>query len=978
MTDSDLNPLNTLKDRATELFSLCDQERKGFITKNDLVQVITELGLPLESKQVEQAFGKLDNDQNGYLTLDEFIEGFGLFLGIDINDLNDNSELEEIASSDPGRELFYLCDTDRKGYITKPDLQRVSYDLNLNFDQLDLIFDKLDQDGNGRLTLDEFAEGFGAFLRGGDDVEESNVIEQDDGIEVEFDQPRDVFESASLSDPSSTTKEDAVFREVVESIGEDVLSGALSKEQLRELWESLQHNDSRAIHKFEDFLSKVSTEIKRARNDSEQLENALKSKMNSHDREVQKLYEEMEQQIKTVKERYESEQDKRERAIKGDLMSELERKEMEIQWMLNRQKKLEEKVTENDKLQHDIKSENEMLLQKNLTLEDQLTDSVMSLEDTRSYVQHLQTVTAEEKEERARHALKMTEGMQLEQESLVQQLDLLRDVNQKLRDDRDSIEAAHKAVSRSAVITFDREGIIKNITKKFTFSFKRDRGHSLSDEIEEAEKHKKVNRQGSKMSKYFSGPPRSPTSPDWGKQGACESIDEEGNHHRTSDESKPRRRSKRSKRIKKQSAVGPNYYSVNSNERSSTDSLHGGFPMGLSMNQEVEFEGDVELGKIVDDKPATSGWASNIMAAYRQVEDEQQKKEVEDFRQRKAQLLISVEERSSEDNSDAVFSSEEYSGSDSGGRPRSPRTAPIGKDDESLQAESASMTSLAPAKATTPVRVFKVVIVGDSGVGKSSFLHRFCHDQWKPSFTATIGNPILTAGIPILTAGNPILTTGSPILTTGNPILTTGNPILTTVSPILTTVSPILTTGNPILTTGNPILTTGSPILTTGNPILTTGSPILTTGNPILTTGSPILTTVSPILTTGVDFQIKTMIVNDRCIAIQLWDTAGQERFRSITKQYFRKADGILIFYDVTAESSFINLKSWMSSVEEEAEENAALMVVGSKIDLAEDSNTRVVKTEDAEKLAKYHNALYMETSAKVGHNINESMIKLA
>jgi len=41
--------------------------------------------------------------------------------------------------------------------------------------------------------------------------------------------------------------------------------------------------------------------------------------------------------------------------------------------------------------------------------------------------------------------------------------------------------------------------------------------------------------------------------------------------------------------------------------------------MGLSMNQEVEFEGDVELGKIVDDKPATSGWASNIMAAYRQV-----------------------------------------------------------------------------------------------------------------------------------------------------------------------------------------------------------------------------------------------------------------------------------------------------------------------------------------------------------------------
>lgn len=43
------------------------------------------------------------------------------------------------------------------------------------------------------------------------------------------------------------------------------------------------------------------------------------------------------------------------------------------------------------------------------------------------------------------------------------------------------------------------------------------------------------------------------------------------------------------------------------------------------------------------------------------------------------------------------------------------------------------------SEASSPERVFKVVFVGDSGVGKSSFIHRFCHDAWKPSFTATIG-----------------------------------------------------------------------------------------------------------------------------------------------------------------------------------------------------------------------------------------------
>ena len=32
-----------------------------------------------------------------------------------------------------------------------------------------------------------------------------------------------------------------------------------------------------------------------------------------------------------------------------------------------------------------------------------------------------------------------------------------------------------------------------------------------------------------------------------------------------------------------------------------------------------------------------------------------------------------------------------------------------------------------------------MVFIGDSGVGKTCFLHRFCHERFKPSFAATIG-----------------------------------------------------------------------------------------------------------------------------------------------------------------------------------------------------------------------------------------------
>ena len=39
----------------------------------------------------------------------------------------------------------------------------------------------------------------------------------------------------------------------------------------------------------------------------------------------------------------------------------------------------------------------------------------------------------------------------------------------------------------------------------------------------------------------------------------------------------------------------------------------------------------------------------------------------------------------------------------------------------------------------TPDRIFKVVFVGDSAVGKTCFLHRFCHNRFRPLFNATIG-----------------------------------------------------------------------------------------------------------------------------------------------------------------------------------------------------------------------------------------------
>ena len=64
------------------------------------------------------------------------------------------------------------------------------------------------------------------------------------------------------------------------------------------------------------------------------------------------------------------------------------------------------------------------------------------------------------------------------------------------------------------------------------------------------------------------------------------------------------------------------------------------------------------------------------------------------------------------------------------------------------------------------------------------------------------------------------------------------------------------------------------------------------------------------------DFYSKALKVDDRIISLQLWDTAGQERFQSVTKAYYRGAQGVILMYDICQEESFIAVKSWISSIQ--------------------------------------------------------------
>eukprot|EP00578_Thalassiosira_sp_NH16_P011694 CAMPEP_0181125808 /NCGR_PEP_ID=MMETSP1071-20121207/27260_1 /TAXON_ID=35127 /ORGANISM="Thalassiosira sp., Strain NH16" /LENGTH=246 /DNA_ID=CAMNT_0023211301 /DNA_START=53 /DNA_END=790 /DNA_ORIENTATION=+ len=114
--------------------------------------------------------------------------------------------------------------------------------------------------------------------------------------------------------------------------------------------------------------------------------------------------------------------------------------------------------------------------------------------------------------------------------------------------------------------------------------------------------------------------------------------------------------------------------------------------------------------------------------------------------------------------------------------------------------------------------------------------------------------------------------------------------------------------------------------------------------------------------TIGVEFATKTVqIEDDKLVKAQIWDTAGQERYRSIASSYYRGAVGALLVYDVTDRNSFNHVPMWLKEVEENAEKDCLIMLVGNKMDLHEQ---RTVFVRDGRSFARKNGLAFIETSA--------------
>ncbi|THD25567.1 Ras and EF-hand domain-containing protein [Fasciola hepatica] len=134
-------------------------------------------------------------------------------------------------------------------------------------------------------------------------------------------------------------------------------------------------------------------------------------------------------------------------------------------------------------------------------------------------------------------------------------------------------------------------------------------------------------------------------------------------------------------------------------------------------------------------------------------------------------------------------------------------------------------------------------------------------------------------------------------------------------------------------------------------------------------------------LTVAIDFRTKVMHCDDDTdIILQLWDTAGQEKYRGITWKYFRRADAVVVVYDVTRESSLISVRKWVQSVRDGADEDVFFMILSNKHDQFDslEDQKKLLMRKSFQELIKNYSAIGFEVSAVTGENIQRAFLELA
>ncbi|XP_042174486.1 EF-hand calcium-binding domain-containing protein 4B-like isoform X2 [Oncorhynchus tshawytscha] len=728
------------------------------------------------------------------------------------------SDWGSIAMLDKTKEFFQTCDVEGKGFITRTDMRRLHRELPLTAEELDNVFDSLNTDQNGYLTLEVFSSGFSQFLHS----RRISVAEDAAPALPTSRKPSEALYQSQWDERLTggwEDEEESHFCMLLESLGASNVFQ--DPGEVRSLWAQLRRDEPHLLSNFEEFLARVTFQIKEAKEERREMESALQRKAATHDSEIRGLYEEMEQQMKSEKDRLLLQDSERLQSRSHNLEHQLSSKERELEQLFQKQRRLDLQCRDLSSEQQESRVENVKLKMTNEELSRELESTCQELSLAQEQLTMLQDQASRLHQEREMEMYRVTEGLQREKQSLMKQLDLLREMNKHLKDERDIYCAENP---RKSLKQKQRAGLVN------LFADTSQQPVKSEDDVDTA------------------CTPRSPKT-NYGLANGYHDSNTSSPTQVVEVEAQGVRVKERLSKFELEKTLAPTqnerdrHTEYQSKPEVGGDGLDGP-PDGWPLRRVISIEED-HLPHLLHGGPQPL--LHQLSEEDEEEEEEQGKEDLErSIFFAPVPLPVPV----------TTVSPFKHRGSFSRIRniPSSPRGQPVGKETQNRVKERA-----VPA----PDRLFKVVLVGNSSVGKTSLLRTFCDGRFHPSSPATV----------------------------------------------------------------------------------------------------------------GIDYSVKTLMLDNTQVAMQLWDTAGQERYRSITKQFFRKADGVVVMYDITLLDSFKAVRPWLINVQEAAGVGIPILLLGNKMDA---TSEREVPLKDAETLAHDTRVIFYEVSAYTGYNVTEAMIHLA
>jgi small GTP-binding protein len=63
-------------------------------------------------------------------------------------------------------------------------------------------------------------------------------------------------------------------------------------------------------------------------------------------------------------------------------------------------------------------------------------------------------------------------------------------------------------------------------------------------------------------------------------------------------------------------------------------------------------------------------------------------------------------------------------------------------------------------------------------------------------------------------------------------------------------------------------------------------------------------------MTIGINYVYKIISIDGMRIKLQIWDTAGQDKYKTITQNYYRNSQGVLIVFSIDSKDSFYSVRT--------------------------------------------------------------------